>query len=223
MAFLGALSPRAPPGVEQMADADRGQFAADTLGEKSAAPAADDPAGAAPAGAAQPQDEPAATTGSSTDQPAEAAAAAAANPHDTSPDAVSAQPADSTATWEEWGQGSLASAAVMEEVASEHLQAASEWAAYGDPEAAREELAEAQVAADLGAESATLSQAQFEMAAEYREHAGDGPAPGDATEHEPGQYDASASDASSYDYATGASGAADSGSPEPEPEHESPF
>ena len=41
MAFLGALSPRAPPGVEQMADADRGQFAADTLGEKSAAPAAD--------------------------------------------------------------------------------------------------------------------------------------------------------------------------------------
>ena len=68
MAFLGALSPRAPPGVEQMADADRGQFAADTLGEKSAAPAAEDPAGAAPAGAAQPQDEPAATTGSSTDQ-----------------------------------------------------------------------------------------------------------------------------------------------------------
>jgi hypothetical protein len=188
-----------------MADADRGQFAADTLGEKSAAPAADDPAGAAPAGAAQPQDEPAATTGSSTDQPAEAAAAAAANPHDTSPDAVSAQPADSAATWEEWGQGSLASAAVMEEVASEHLQAASEWAAYGDPEGAREELAEAQVAA------------------EYREHAGDGPAPGDATEHEPGQYDASASDASSYDYATGESGAADSGSPEPEPEHESPF
>ena len=54
MAFLGALSPRAPPGVEQMAAADRGQFAADTLGEKSAAPAADDPAAAAEAILAHP-------------------------------------------------------------------------------------------------------------------------------------------------------------------------
>ncbi len=82
-------------------------------------------------------------------------------------------------TWTDWGQGSLATAAVLEEVAAEHLETANEWAAYGNVEAAREELAEAQIASELGAESAVIAEAQFEIAAEFREHADDGSATDD--------------------------------------------
>lgn len=95
--------------------------------------------------------------------------------------------ADQAASWEAWGQDSLATAAVMEGVAAEHLQAASEWAAYGNAEAAQQELADAYVAAELGAESAAIASTEFELAAEYREHPGDQGAatPGDANPPDP--------------------------------------
>jgi hypothetical protein len=108
---------------------------------------------------------------------------------------------DQAATWEEWGMNSVATAAVMENVAAEHLQAASEWAAYGNIEAAREELAEAHVAAELGAESASIAAAEFELAAEYREHAVDdgATAPGDAFSSDPNAFDATPGDTGSFD------------------------
>ena len=134
------------------------------------------------------------------------------------PDTASAHTADAAGAWEDWGQSSLATAAVMEEVAAEHLEAASEWAAYGDVGMAREELAEAHIASELGAESAAIAQAEFEIAGEYREHGNeDANAPG-ATDsnwlgdnpHDAGANDSNSND--SYDSVSSDSGSYDSGS-----------
>lgn len=125
------------------------------------------------------------------------------------PTQPSDQPPGQGGTWEDWAQSSLAASAVMEEVAAEHLQAASDWAAYGNMEAAHEELAEAQIAAELGAQSAMMAQTEFEMSAASREGGAQatnepGPlatGPNDTPNVDSGQYDAGQVDTGQYDEA----------------------
>jgi hypothetical protein len=156
------------------ADATPTDIAPSDIAPADIAPADIAPADATPTDIAPSDIAPADTTDTWAAAAASAGQDSGAQPQpDSTPDAGT-QPTDAAATWEEFGQASLVTSAVMEEVAAEHLQNASEWAAYGNIDAAKEELAEAQVAAELGAESAAIASAEFELAAEYREHGEDG-------------------------------------------------
>jgi hypothetical protein len=182
-------------------------------------PSAADDAAAAPTASAHDPSAAADDTAQVHHDPSAVDTGAAASTGDSGTAASDGQPApdgqtqpDQAATWEEWGQTSLATAAVMEEVASEHLQAAAEWASYGNVEAAQEELLEAQVATELGAESAAIASAEFELAAEYHEHVGDPSGSGsDGDPSAANQTEASGGAADSYD-----SGSSDDASAEPE-------
>ena len=79
------------------------------------------------------------------------------------PDAIPVTDAEA-ASWEAWSQQDMVQAEVLTEIASEHLQAASEWAALGNVEEAREELAQAELAAEMAHVEGSMASMEREMA-----------------------------------------------------------
>jgi len=119
--------------------------------------------------AADPSAAPAAgPTSSETAATAAAAATAATEPHDggaTEADGSSTTAPDpDAATWESWSQADAAQAEALSQVASEHLEAASEWAAYGNLDQAQEEMAQAETAVEMAQMETTMAYMEHHMA-----------------------------------------------------------
>ncbi len=164
-----------------MADSNWGDFLGDTLGtsqtteEPTTAAEADSSSAPNPLQTdpaeltedtppAPEEDTPPAADGTTEPASTEPASAEPA-PTEPAPIEPTAEPASAeAATWEAWAQHDMAEAAVLNEVAAEHLEAASEWAAYGNIEEAREELAQAEVAAEMAEMEGRMASMEERMA-----------------------------------------------------------
>jgi hypothetical protein len=80
---------------------------------------------------------------------------------------------DEAAGWQQWGDGDLANAASWQDDAAGHVQAANEWAAWGNVDAAQEELSSAQTAAEIADEASGNASTDLAIGADYMDTASD--------------------------------------------------
>jgi hypothetical protein len=94
---------------------------------------------------------------------------------DAAADGVSAAAAnlDEAAGWQQWSDGDAANAASWRDYADGHVQAANEWAAWGNLDAAQEELNSAQTASELADDASGNASVDLGIGADYLDTAAD--------------------------------------------------
>ena len=80
---------------------------------------------------------------------------------------------DEAASWQAWSDGDLLTVASWQDDAADHVTAANEWAAWGNADAAQEELGSAQTSLDIAGEAAGTASTDLSIAADYTDSASD--------------------------------------------------
>jgi hypothetical protein len=123
----------------------------------------------------------------------------AALPDDVAADISSAEyDTGQAASWQQWTEGDLANAAGWQDQAAGDVESARAWAAFGNMDAAQQDLNSAETASDIAADVAGGAQADLGIGASYLDTASsDLSSAADATTYDAGPTDAGSPDSSS--------------------------